>query len=600
MDSKKTARFLHASGLIICGGSIALLPGYYLGDRGTRWFPVMADILLICIFSGLSFLLISTIISKAKTMTGKQLHIRKRIVLLMTLLAVIPFVHLASCQLQTQTPLTTMSSDEFQYALSQHLELLTTYDKEMEHVLERLTDREDLFSQNSANSLTQSQETFLRDSWLMLYDYSFAIHQIGNFYSTWHHFDCSRRTRRQHVQSFLISYTADVILYEKALRTIALIKQNETVVTFLNAPHPGHDIPDDSFSYYQQKLFGIDFNARIQSGRAYLRWLENGLRSRTEEYAGQCLPLWNVADSRIALLDKTNLIKHSKEVIDADFELVRQGINDIWFPAQKGVAEWMGDTRVRRAGKYLITSQLQDELNLKLEPGDIMISRKNWYMSNVGLPGFWPHAILYLGEPEKMIEYFDTDAIREHLKNMTGHDTTFQQYMSDRFGQKWLRYLAGTGQSDYHVIEAIKYGVVLNPLSKACGDYMAAFRPCLDKTVKAQAIINAFGHLDKPYDFDFDFATDHVLVCTELVWRCYRPDTDTSGLNFQTVEIGGRQTLPANEIAKFFVSQKDSPERQLDFVCFVDACEKDEKAFFSDEKTFVESVDRSKWSFLQN
>ena len=220
-------------------------------------------------------------------------------------------------------------------------------------------------------------------------------------------------------------------------------------------------------------------------------------------------------------------------------------------------------------------------------------------MSNVGLPGFWPHAILYLGEPAKLINYFDTAEVAAYLKGVTGQEITFEQYMSERFGQKWQRYLAGTGQSDYHVIEAIKYGVVMNPLSKACGDYMAAMRPCLDKTVKAQAIITAFTHLDKPYDFDFDFATDNALVCTELVWRCYRPDTTKIGLDLKTVEMGGRQTLPANEIAKYFVQQKGQPEHQLEFVCFIDASEKDEHAFFSEEQSFVQSVERPKWSFLQ-
>ena len=596
MKTQKTAHVLYAAALFVFGGSTALIPGYYLGDKGIRWLPVMADILLILIFAGVSLLLASSILSKE---TGKQSRFRRRLVWVMSIGTIIPLVHLASCQLQKKTPLTTMPSSQFQEVLAQNLDLLTQYDTEMEYALERLAGREDIFSDNAPESLTLSQESFLRDSWQMLYDYSFAIHQIGSFYSDWYHFDCSRSTRKQHVQSFLMCYTADVMLYEKALRIISLVKQNKTVVTFLNAPHPGRDIPDNSFSYYQQELFGLDFNTRIQSGRAYLQWLENGVKSRKELYAGQCLSLWDVADARIALLDKTDFVEHSKEVLDADFEWVRKGVNDIWFPAQKGVAEWMGDTRLRRAGTYLITPDLQDQLDQKLEPGDILLSRKNWYMSNVGLPGFWPHAILYLGEPSKLTAYFDTEEVSRYLKKLSGQEITFDQYMSERFGQKWHRYLAGTGQSAYHVIEAVKYGVILNPLSKACGDYMAAFRPNLDKTVKAQAIINAFIHLDKPYDFDFDFATDNTLVCTELVWRCYRPDTAKDGLDLQTVEIGGRQTLPANEIAKSFVKEKGQPDHQLDFVCFIDASEEELRAFFSDEETFIASVERPKWSFLQ-
>ena len=97
----------------------------------------------------------------------------------------------------------------------------------------------------------------------------------------------------------------------------------------------------------------------------------------------------------------------------------------------------------------------------------------------------------------------------------------------------------------------------------------------------------------------FDFATDHALVCTELVWRSYRPDHDKAGLVLNLVEMAGRQTLPANEIAKSFANDLKRETPQFEFVCFIDANEKEKKAFFSDEEAFVESATRAKWSFLQ-
>lgn len=257
----------------------------------------------------------------------------------------------------------------------------------------------------------------------------------------------------------------------------------------------------------------------------------------------------------------------------------------------------MGGTRLYRIGQYLITPELQGEMDAMLQPGDVMLSRKNWYLSNVGLPGFWPHAILYLGDPQKMITYFDDPAVQHYVKIQTGEDLTFDAYMAKLYPQKWLCYKAGTGSFPYQTMEAIKYGVVLHPLTEACGDYMAAIRPRLDKVAKAQAIIEAFRHLDKPYDFDFDFSTDHALVCTELVWRSYRPDINKRGLKLEPIELAGRKTLPANKIAALYVREHENHDRQFDFVFFVDALEAEERAFLADENTFLESVSRPKWSF---
>jgi hypothetical protein len=148
------------------------------------------------------------------------------------------------------------------------------------------------------------------------------------------------------------------------------------------------------------------------------------------------------------------------------------------------------------------------------------------------------------------------------------------------------------------VIEAISEGVVFNTLHKAAGDYIGAMRPRLDKVAKAQAIAEAFRYWGRPYDFDFDFATDHALVCTELVWRAYRPRDDKLGLDFALVSVAGRQTLPANEIVKEFARGAQKESRQLDFVYFLDANEKKRKAKIQSKESFARSSARSKWGEL--
>jgi hypothetical protein len=152
---------------------------------------------------------------------------------------------------------------------------------------------------------------------------------------------------------------------------------------------------------------------------------------------------------------------------------------------------------------------------------------------------------------------------------------------------------------DNRVIEAIGEGVVFNTMAHVSGDYLAAVRPRLDKVAKAQAITEAFSHWGKPYDFDFDFATDHTLVCTELVWRAYRPSEGKVGLDLPMARVAGRVTLPANLMVKHFGENLGGDEPMYEFVLFIDAVEKEQRTFFSDQASFEQTWARTKWDVAQ-
>jgi hypothetical protein len=86
-------------------------------------------------------------------------------------------------------------------------------------------------------------------------------------------------------------------------------------------------------------------------------------------------------------------------------------------------------------------------------------------------------------------------------------------------------------------------------------------------------------------------------VCTELIWRAYRPAAGKDGLELELVELAGRPTLPANDIARQYVAEQGSADAQFDFVYFIDAVEKQQKAVVSDEQTFVTTPERTKWDY---
>jgi hypothetical protein len=279
--------------------------------------------------------------------------------------------------------------------------------------------------------------------------------------------------------------------------------------------------------------------------------------------------------------------------------LFKRGVRRAWFPVQAETADLMGDIRYRRIGWYLIPEAQQERADALLEPGDILVSRKNWYLSNVGLPGFWPHAILYLGAPDKLDAWSEDAGVQAWVEAEAGRPMRFSELLERRYPSAWRRYRYGDAAGRHRVIEAVGEGVIFNSLAHVAGDYFAGVRPRLTRKARAQAILEAFAHEGKPYDFDFDFATEHAVVCTELVWRAYRPMPGKEGLDPTLSRVAGRMTLPANEMMRWAAANSDGPSRLFDFVFFIDARERSRETFFSDEAAFRATPDRVKWDFVQ-
>ena len=70
--------------------------------------------------------------------------------------------------------------------------------------------------------------------------------------------------------------------------------------------------------------------------------------------------------------------------------------------------------------------------------------------------------------------------------------------------------------------------------------------PTLSGEQVAGAVAEAFGHVGKAYDFEFDFNISTRLVCTELIYRCYH---HRGGIEFPLVKRLGRYTLTGDDMA---------------------------------------------------
>jgi hypothetical protein len=446
-----------------------------------------------------------------------------------------------------------------------------------------------------AGVLSADDEVQILAIWMAVLDYSAALEGTRDFHADWYRFDPSRIARPRLLRSFLLSTVCELALGEAAGRLGGVVRRNDSVREFLDTPHPAVGLPGETFSRWSQAFEGGDTQARILGNAQTLKWMERVMGWKGEAWdAGQGW-LWTEVEERLDRLRTLGLLERAVGVATGEGEALRRNAKRRWLPVQTEVAMWFGNTKLRRIGWYLITPEQQEALDLELEPGDLLVTRKNWYMSNVGLPGWWPHGILYIGAPDKLAAWADDDSVRELVADLSGRPMSLGEYLAQERPDVWAEYLRGRQGAPFRLIEGHKPGITLSTLQGSSGDSLAALRPRLDKRAKAHAIIEAFGHVGKPYDFNFDFATEHALVCTELIWRSYRPAEGKEGLDLSLVTLAGRQTLPAIELVNRYVRERGQPDRMFDFIYFLDADEKEQRSEISTEEEFIKTPDRGKW-----
>ncbi len=156
-----------------------------------------------------------------------------------------------------------------------------------------------------------------------------------------------------------------------------------------------------------------------------------------------------------------------------------------------------------------------------LEPGDVIVTRHAKALTNMFLPGFWPHAAFYVGTQEQ--------------RKAAGIN------VDSKTDRQWT--------DDNSVLEARKDGVLFRPLSETLTvDTFVVLRPNLSHESIRQAIERAFVHEGKQFNFDFDFFNSDRIVCTEVVYRAY---DGLEGLRFPLRDRAGRKTLSAEDLLSF-------------------------------------------------
>jgi hypothetical protein len=268
-----------------------------------------------------------------------------------------------------------------------------------------------------------------------------------------------------------------------------------------------------------------------------------------------------------------------------------------WMPAQERVARWMGEVRVYRQGEALVSPDQIHALPDELEPGDVLLQRREWYLTNAGIPGFWTHAALYIGTAEERAAFFDDGDTRSWLETLGA--SNFEAALAMHVPEHHARSAGTEAGHPVRVLEAIAEGVTFTSLEhSAAADSLAVLRARLTKRERAIALLRAFGYAGRPYDYNFDFATDSALVCSELVFKSFQPGDGMRGLELPLERVAGRLMMTPNEMARRFAETRRDRKRAFDFVLMLDGDEKIGRAARASEQIFARSWRRPKWHII--
>lgn len=397
--------------------------------------------------------------------------------------------------------------------------------------------------------------------------------------------------------SFLIAYAAFLAQARFARGWVGLCSNDPRIEKILDAAVPGLGLPSGSYTRMKTRFADTEFIPEALSARAeYLgggkaKALAGRIKDRSAWEKRRDEDMRSLAlDDRPPKRSAGTVLQPLFPVLSRAWELPRDlrayaperqrllldppegvevSVSSQVIHALDTVRHWFRmDVSAAARPRILITAQQVRDLADRLQPGDVLLVRRNRFVSGIGFPGYWHHAGIFVGTAEQRSRFLGEDSVEAALAQRA---------------PAALR--ANTGREDGEampVLEARPGGVGFRSMGRfAAADGLAALRPRMSKKQTGEALIRAFSQAEA--------GRKAALSSGDLVSSVY----DAS------LRVAPELRPRPDAFARKFDQEFGTEAQELDLVAFLDPQEGSMRAVESGIEGFRDSSRRPKWTLAQ-
>jgi Permuted papain-like amidase enzyme, YaeF/YiiX, C92 family len=347
-------------------------------------------------------------------------------------------------------------------------------------------------------------------------------------------------------QQFLVALAAAALLVDAARFLRENFHRAKLVRRKLDEPEPVYGIPSRMYDDVQKSLTSPYHAWHLwQATRYFDRHHERFVHDAAEEGLQPLVAIIDRLRERLRpslwLYLRTRLrVRGRRAARRVGRDVFGRGV----YALQTAIGCGMAEVFVRPGHSPSLPRDIRGQLVRLLRPGDVLVVRKEFAATNYFLPGYWPHAALFLGKASDLagLEMTEQEHIRPRLAQMSSA-TPLTSVLVPNEMHAW----SDVGEHPC-VLESMKDGVRIRSVNSPLNsDSIVIIRPLLNTADIATALVQALTHEGKAYDFDFDFCASHRLVCTEVVYRAYE---GVAGVQFNLRRHVGRFALAAGDLLR--------------------------------------------------